>query len=56
MKKKIGFAAIAILALTTTITTFAFLTAQTDPLTNTFTVGKTLFGKRENQNTSAKKN
>lgn len=39
MKKKIGFVAIAILALTTTITTFAFLTAQTDPLTNTFTVG-----------------
>lgn len=39
MKKKIGLFAIAVLALTTTITTFAYLTAQTDELKNTFTVG-----------------
>lgn len=39
MKRKIAVAAIATLALTATITTFAYLTAQTDVLENTFTVG-----------------
>lgn len=39
MKRKIAVAAIAALALTAGITTFAYLTAQTGVIENTFTVG-----------------